>query len=132
MAIRRSTEAGKTTVIFILSDDHDGPVSVVGSFNDWQPGAHPLELDPNGARSVEVVLPEGADVHFRYLGSGGAWFDDPDADQITADGSILFSATSQASSAQAEYHEHQTEDPAPSAEASNTETRSASGTLKRL
>jgi hypothetical protein len=26
-----------------------------------------------------VTVPSGQELHFRYLGSGGVWFDDPDA-----------------------------------------------------
>jgi hypothetical protein len=90
MTIHRNTAAGQTSVTFSLSDDaHDGPVSVVGSFNDWQPGAHQLEPEANGNRSITVVLSDDSDIYFRYLGSNGVWFDDLDADQITPDGSVL-------------------------------------------
>jgi 1,4-alpha-glucan branching enzyme len=57
---------------------HDGPVSVVGSFNDWMPGRHLLVRRRNGTRSVAVPVPTGQEVRYRYLGSGGRWFDDPD------------------------------------------------------
>jgi hypothetical protein len=33
----------------------------------------------NGTRSVTVTAPAGQELRFRYLGSGGHWFDDPDA-----------------------------------------------------
>ena len=69
--------------------DPPGPVSVVGSFNDWTPGAHILERDDSGLRSVTVHLPYGRAVHFRYLAADGLWFDDPDADEITESGSVL-------------------------------------------
>lgn len=69
--------------------DPPGPVSVVGSFNDWTPGAHILERDDSGLRSVTVHLPYGRAVHFRYLAADGLWFDDPDADEITETGSVL-------------------------------------------
>ncbi len=90
MAIHRSTDADGFTVTFVLVDkDAAGPVSVVGSFNDWTPGAHPFEDNPDGSRSVTIVLPIESDVYFRYLGPEGYWFDDPDADEVTAEGSIL-------------------------------------------
>ena len=67
----------------VLPDDvHDGPVSVVGSFNDWTPGRHKLVRRANGTRSVTVPVAAGQRLQFRYLGSGGRWFDDPDADRI--------------------------------------------------
>jgi hypothetical protein len=78
------------TVTFVLpAGDPPGAVSVVGSFNDWTPGAHTLERDDSGLRSVTVQLPYGRAVHFRYLAADGVWFDDPDADEITETGSVL-------------------------------------------
>ncbi|MEO7260212.1 MAG: isoamylase [Jatrophihabitantaceae bacterium] len=72
-----------------LPDDiHDGPVSVVGSFNDWTPGRHQLIRRANGTRSVTVAVQPGQEVRFRYLGSGGRWFDDPDARQVVVDGAV--------------------------------------------
>ena len=69
---------------FVLPDDiHDGPVSAVGTFNDWVPGAHKLVRRNNGTRSVSVAVPAGQAIKFRYLGAGGVWFDDEDADVIT-------------------------------------------------
>ncbi|GAA3729122.1 hypothetical protein GCM10022402_07290 [Salinactinospora qingdaonensis] len=59
-----------------------GPVSVVGSFNEWDPTAHPLVTRSNGMRSAVVTVPAGTDLHFRYLGEGGLWFDDEDADSV--------------------------------------------------
>jgi 1,4-alpha-glucan branching enzyme len=82
MAIRVSVaENGKMSKIqFVLPDDvHDGPVSAVGDFNGWQPGRHKLVRRSNGTRSVTVTVPAGQELRFRYLGSGGVWFDDPDA-----------------------------------------------------
>jgi hypothetical protein len=81
LAIRVSTDqkTGKAKLSFVLPDDvHDGPVSAVGTFNDWRPGAHRLVRRTNGTRSTSVTVPAGQDVRFRYLGSGGVWFDDPE------------------------------------------------------
>jgi len=95
MSIERSNDADGTTVTFRLAGDEPaGPVSVVGSFNDWTPGAHPLETDPDGSRSVTVRVPAGTTAHFRYLAADGHWFDDPQADEVTADGSVLRAAES--------------------------------------
>ena len=47
---------------------------------------------------MTVVVPADSEVLFRYLGHNGQWFDDPDADEITADGSILRPATEPTSS----------------------------------
>jgi hypothetical protein len=81
MAIRvLSSPHGQTKFQLILPDDvHDGPVSAVGTFNGWTPGQHRLIRRSNGTRSVTVTVASGQPVQFRYLGSGGRWFDDPDA-----------------------------------------------------
>jgi hypothetical protein len=82
MAIRilAPADPGQIKVQLVLPDDvHDGPVSAVGTFNDWTPGRHRLVRRGNGTRSVTIVVPSGQDHRFRYLGSGGRWFDDPDA-----------------------------------------------------
>jgi hypothetical protein len=81
VAIRVSIDkkTGKSKLTFVLPDDvHNGPVSAVGTFNDWCPGAHKLVRRANGTRSTSVTVPPGQDVRFRYLGSGGVWFDDPE------------------------------------------------------
>jgi hypothetical protein len=93
MSINRRIDdaTGSTIVIFSLSKDaHEGPVSVVGSFNDWTPGHHHLEPQDGGTIAAEVIVPDDSELHFRYLGSGGVWFDDEDADEITATGSVLY------------------------------------------
>jgi hypothetical protein len=78
--IRITPDTGHTKVQLVLPDDvHDGPVSAVGTFNDWTPGRHRLIRRSNGTRSVTVTIASGQELRFRYLGSGGRWFDDPDA-----------------------------------------------------
>jgi hypothetical protein len=87
--IQRATPV-TAKIQFVLPDDiHDGPVSAVGSFNDWKPGVHRLVRRSNGTRSVTVEVPRGTEVSFRYLGNGGVWFDDPDADVITHEGALI-------------------------------------------
>ncbi|HEY2947473.1 MAG TPA: isoamylase early set domain-containing protein [Micromonosporaceae bacterium] len=81
--IKRSRLFGaKTRVTFALpTDQPPGDVSVVGTFNDWTPGRHRLLPRRNGTRSVSITLPSG-EHRFRYLATGGVWFDDHSADQI--------------------------------------------------
>jgi len=82
MAIRILTgpDAAKAKVQLVLPDTiHDGPVSAVGTFNDWTPGRHRLIRRSNGTRSVTATVASGQELRFRYLGTGGRWFDDPDA-----------------------------------------------------
>lgn len=90
MSLRIKSDANATKIQFVLPDDiHDGPVSAVGTFNDWAPGKHKLVRRRNGTRSVTVAVPKGAEIAFRYLGEGGVWFDDEDAHAITTEGSLV-------------------------------------------
>ncbi|MDQ1749636.1 MAG: hypothetical protein QOE71_692 [Pseudonocardiales bacterium] len=75
---------------FILDAGHPaGRVSLVGSFNNWTPGVDELVDDNHGTRGVMVGLPYGEEIVFRYLGPGDFWFDEPDADEITDQGSLI-------------------------------------------
>jgi hypothetical protein len=68
---------GNVRVTFTLpADEPDGTVSVVGSFNDWNPFAHALRRRANRTRSAAVSVQAGSTLHFRYLAEGGVWFDD--------------------------------------------------------
>ncbi len=73
----------------LAAADHPGIVSVVGNFNDWTAGLDELESQPDGVRAVSVGLSYGQTIVFRYLHDDGKWFDEPDADAIRPDGSIL-------------------------------------------
>jgi hypothetical protein len=90
MALRITPNGTSTKIQFVLPDDvFDGAVSAVGTFNNWTPGAHKLVRRRNGTRSVTVTVPKGQSLKFRYLGEGGVWFDDEDADVITPEGSLV-------------------------------------------
>ncbi len=68
---------GTVRVTFTLpAGEPDGPVSVVGDFNGWDPLAHPLRRRANKFRSATVTVPAGSTFRFRYLADGGNWFDD--------------------------------------------------------
>jgi hypothetical protein len=85
--IQVDPDTAEAKVLFVLPDNiHDGPVSAVGTFNDWTPGRHQLVRRRNGTRSVAVRVNSGSELRFRYLGSGGRWFDDPDLDAIGDEG----------------------------------------------
>jgi 1,4-alpha-glucan branching enzyme len=88
--IKRSKLFGnQTRVTFCLPKEAPaGTVSVVGSFNDWQPGRHELVPRRDGTRTVTVKLGPGA-YRFRYLATGGVWLDDEAADQVDQQGSYL-------------------------------------------
>ena len=81
--IERINNQTTTDVTFALTPGDQIPgssVSVVGDFNDWDPGASPLTLRPDGSHAVTVRLPAGERIWFRYLTDAGQWFDDDDAD----------------------------------------------------
>lgn len=88
--IRRNKLFGdKTRVTFCLPKDSPaGTVSVVGTFNGWQPGLHVLKPRSNGTRTVSVPLAPGH-YNFRYLATDGVWLDDEHADGIGPEGSEL-------------------------------------------
>ena len=90
--IRRSRVAktGDVKLTFTLPPDQpSGDVSVVGTFNDWTPGAHKLVRRTNGTRSISVTVPAGATVLFRYLGQDSHWFDEPEADAVDHEGCVF-------------------------------------------
>jgi 1,4-alpha-glucan branching enzyme len=80
--LERTKRKNRIEVTFVLpADAPHREVSVVGDFNDWQPGAHPLAARPDGTRAVTVTLPSKARTGFRYLAEGGHWFDEEHADE---------------------------------------------------
>jgi hypothetical protein len=130
MAIQISTDpaTGERTATFSLPDtlqQADTHISVVGSFNDWTPGIHVLAAGDDGQLAVSVPLTSDDDLHFRYLQTGGVWFDDPQADEQTPRGSVA-RVTSTMSSPATE----STEDHLPADSAAASPTTSASQTKK--
>jgi hypothetical protein len=88
--IKRSRLFGnKIRVTFCLpAHQPPGPVSVVGTFNGWEPGRHELKPRRDGTRTVSVTLEPGR-YSFRYLASDGIWLDDEDGDGIRPQGTEL-------------------------------------------
>lgn len=90
LKLSAKSSQGTRSVTFVLpAEQVTGPVSVVGTFNDWTPGVHLLRKRSNGMFSAVVTLPVNTEVTFRYLADGGVWFDESAADQITAQGSVV-------------------------------------------
>lgn len=91
LKIAYSPKNAETKLTFALPLDHPaGPVSVVGNFNDWTPGATRLVKRANGTMSASVTVPGNYIVNFRYLGDNGFWFDEPEADAVDAGASIVW------------------------------------------
>jgi 1,4-alpha-glucan branching enzyme len=82
---KRAAKTGDVKITFSLPAEA-GTVSVVGDFNGWDPGMHQLKKRSNGKQSVVIDLTDGAEYRFRYLGEGGRFFDDPEADRIEPNG----------------------------------------------
>lgn len=89
MLTRTRLFGGRARVTFRLDAERpEGTVSVVGDFNGWQPGVHELVRRRNGTRTVTVALSPG-EHRFRYLATGGLWFDDDSADSVDGHGSVI-------------------------------------------
>jgi hypothetical protein len=81
---------GTVRITFALpADVPDGAVSVVGSFNDWNPYTHPLRRRANRTRSAAVTVKTGSTLHFRYLAEGGVWFDDETVPAEDGQGAVI-------------------------------------------
>ncbi|GGS40546.1 hypothetical protein Snoj_28320 [Streptomyces nojiriensis] len=79
--LARTRSKKRTEITFVLPAGHPaGEVSVVGDFNGWRPGAHPLVERPDGSRAVTVTFPVDQHHGFRYLADGGHWLDEEGAD----------------------------------------------------
>lgn len=87
MITRNRLFGGKVRVTFSLPVDGNEAVSVVGTFNAWEPGRHELVRRRGGTRTVSVILPPG-EHRFRYLATAGRWFDDPHADGFDDTGGV--------------------------------------------
>jgi 1,4-alpha-glucan branching enzyme len=88
--VSKVAKSNDVKVTFSLPQEQpSGTVSVVGDFNDWTPGAHLLHRGDDGTLSATVTMPAGRRIHFRYLASGGRWFNDPEADAHDGQGSLL-------------------------------------------
>ncbi|GAC1440853.1 MAG: isoamylase [Mycobacteriales bacterium] len=87
--VTKQAKAGTAKVTFTLpADVPEGPVSVLGTFNEWTPGRHLLKKRAGGVRTASVTVPAGSTLCFRYLGEGTAWFDDADASPCEHGGSV--------------------------------------------
>lgn len=87
---RQVGRGGRVRVTFTLPADGDGDgdgdgVSVVGVFNDWDPGA--LRMRRRGStRAASVELDSGRRYAFRYVTAEGEWFDDDNVSEYEPNG----------------------------------------------
>jgi 1,4-alpha-glucan branching enzyme len=61
-------------------------VTLVGDFNDWNPGTLPLERLKSGEFKVTIDLDAGREYQFRYLIDGETWQNDDGADRYVPSG----------------------------------------------
>lgn len=69
------SDKSKVEVAFVLPQAPDGPLSVVGDFNDWDPTVTPMTPGGEGFQAT-VTVDAGRRYAFRYLGADGRWFND--------------------------------------------------------
>jgi 1,4-alpha-glucan branching enzyme len=85
--IEKTIDESSVRVTFSLPATEQ-EVSVVGTFNDWDPDIHRLRSE-GLMQSVAVELQPGTRHEFRYLAADGRWFDDPDADGRDGENGVL-------------------------------------------
>jgi 1,4-alpha-glucan branching enzyme len=83
------TRSGVKVTFTLPLEQSAGECSVVGDFNEWQPGVHAMRRRPNETQSASVTLPRGTRVRFRYLAENGHWFNDPDVHELDGSDSVL-------------------------------------------
>jgi len=70
------------TVTFALHAPGKKSVSVIGSFNDWSPNAHPMQEDETGTWIISIELPPGKH-QYQYMIDGRAALADPYSRDVT-------------------------------------------------
>jgi 1,4-alpha-glucan branching enzyme len=59
-----------------------GPVRVVGDFNQWDTQCEPMKKQKDGTYKATVELEPGKEYQFKYLINQGDWKNDPEADKF--------------------------------------------------
>ncbi|KAF2956583.1 isoamylase early set domain-containing protein [Marinitoga sp. 38H-ov] len=72
-------------VVFEFKDLTASKVFLAGSFNNWDPSAHPMEKSKNGLWKIMLKLAPG-DYQYKFVVNGTDWKEDPDAPGYTPDG----------------------------------------------
>jgi len=66
-------------VTISLEATNASEVILMGDFNNWNPKAHPMKRDGNGAWNRTVVIPPGQ-YEYKFF-ADGQWIEDPRNDQ---------------------------------------------------
>jgi hypothetical protein len=86
----KKVDTDRVRVTFALPEKEiSGRTSVVGDFNEWQPGRHELRRRANGTRSAWIEVPTGSTLRFKYLGEGDRWFTDEQVGQFDQHGNCV-------------------------------------------
>jgi hypothetical protein len=80
-----STTTEVRIVQFVLAAPRASRVTVVGDFNDWDPGATPMRRRTAGAWVASIPLPPGRHV-YAFIVDGDRWVPDPAAPMAPEDG----------------------------------------------
>ena len=80
---RYSAKKTAKPINFVCVAPEAKQVNLAGDFNDWDPAAHPMKRQPDGAWLVQVPLTHGHH-HYRFLIDGKAVLD-PRAQGVARD-----------------------------------------------
>jgi 1,4-alpha-glucan branching enzyme len=72
-------------VTFVFYAPKAKSVSLVGTFNDWNPEKTPMNRGKDGTWSVQVSLPQGRH-EYLFLVDGSRYESDPNALELRQDG----------------------------------------------
>jgi len=79
----RNSSTNTRIVSFSFVAPDASQVHLTGDFNDWDPAAHPMKRQTDGAWLLQLPLNDG-DHHYRFLVDGKPVLD-PDADRTARD-----------------------------------------------
>ena len=77
-----SLRAKKRKITFILEMPEAKEVHLVGEFNDWKSGIHPMKNNGNGVWAKAIMLPEGK-YEYKFL-VDNQWMADPQNERVCA------------------------------------------------
>lgn len=89
MITKRLSPKGRSVRVYFEMNPNEAPdgADVVGSFNDWTPGTHPMKFrEKDGVLRCAESFKPGERIEFRYRLPDGRYVNDPEADGFTANG----------------------------------------------